>query len=226
MIQTPPEPGPPASPFGSLSLRRYAPALPAALPPLHRRSWRLRPGRFRGAGPARRRPIPGRDVSRAASAAPSRSSWLLVADVDPDDQHDENRRSHPVDDQAERRPNGPPRTRSTGVSRTPVTTDTVRSFYLLRGRSHDRLARTACGSRSEPSATPALLPSRYLLAALAYSCWPAPILGTPFARQAPTQTLWEAGTARRRRLSGNRIGPNSVKGSWPVWARCDPGRWG
>jgi hypothetical protein len=50
---------------------------------------------------------------------------------------------------------------------TPVTTDTIWSFYSLRGRSHDRLARTACGSRSTSPATPALLPSGYLLAALA-----------------------------------------------------------
>jgi hypothetical protein len=42
---------------------------------------------------------------------------------------------------------------------TPVTTDPIRSFYSLRGRSHDRLARTACGSRSEPPATSALLAS-------------------------------------------------------------------
>jgi hypothetical protein len=61
-----------------------------------------------------------------------------------------------------RRPATPralPRTRSTNACRTPVTTDPIRSFYSLRGRSHDRLARTACGSRSEPPATPALLAS-------------------------------------------------------------------
>jgi hypothetical protein len=60
-----------------------------------------------------------------------------------------------------------PCARPTGASMTPVTTDTIRSFYSLRGRSHDRLARTASGSRSTSPATPALLPSDYLLAALA-----------------------------------------------------------
>jgi hypothetical protein len=48
-----------------------------------------------------------------------------------------------------------------------VTTGPIRSFYSLRGRSHDRLACTACGSWSDPPATPALAPSGYLLAALA-----------------------------------------------------------
>ena len=37
----------------------------------------------------------------------------------------------------------------------------------MRGRSHDRLARTACGSRSALTGHPALVPSGYLLAALA-----------------------------------------------------------
>src|SRR5829696_9488881 len=80
-------------------------------------------------------------------------------------------------------PRALPRTLSTGVSMTSVTIDSVTSFYSLRGRSHDRLARTACGSRSNSPATPALLSSGYLLVALALLMlsrprsmvgWPAP----------------------------------------------------
>jgi hypothetical protein len=51
-------------------------------------------------------------------------------------------------------PRALPCTLSTGVSMTPVTIDSVRSFYSLRGRSHDRLARTACGSRSDLTGHP------------------------------------------------------------------------
>jgi hypothetical protein len=73
-------------------------------------------------------------------------------------------------------PSGLPRTLSTGVSMTSVTIDSVRSFYSLRGRSHDRLARTACGSRSDSPATPALLSSGYLLAALALLVLALPVI--------------------------------------------------
>jgi hypothetical protein len=64
-------------------------------------------------------------------------------------------------------PRALPRTLSTGVSTTPVLTEPIRSPHPVRGWSHDRLARTTCGSRSDSPATPALLSSGYLPAALA-----------------------------------------------------------
>jgi hypothetical protein len=68
------------------------------------------------------------------------------------------------------------RTRSTSACMTPVTTDPIGSFSSLRGWPHDRLARTARGSRSEPTGHPALLPAGYLLAALLLLVLAAPAL--------------------------------------------------
>jgi hypothetical protein len=68
------------------------------------------------------------------------------------------------------------RTRSTSACTTPVTTDPIGSFSSLRGWPHDRLARTARGSRSEPTGHPALLPAGYLLAALLLLVLAAPAL--------------------------------------------------
>ena len=155
-------------------------------------------------------------------------------------------------------PRALPRPLSTGVSTTPVLTEPIRSPHPVRGWSHDRLARTTCGSRSDSPATPALLSSGYLLAALALlmlprsrsmvgwlapgssaatGCpggawprraaspgpWPLLIIGPSVGRWQPPGCCGRPGGGRNGPsglVTGNRIGPNSVKGSWPAWRRC------
>jgi hypothetical protein len=51
-------------------------------------------------------------------------------------------------------PRALPLTSSANASATQVTIGRIRPFFSLRGWSHDRLARTACGSRSEPTGHP------------------------------------------------------------------------
>jgi hypothetical protein len=71
-------------------------------------------------------------------------------------------------------PSGPPATLSTGASMTPVLTESIRSPHPVRGWSHDRLARTTCGSRSDLTGHPRPLIVRVPAGCLALLMLPRP----------------------------------------------------
>ena len=119
------------------------------------------------------------------------------------------------------------RTLSTGVAMTPVLTKPIRSPHPVRGWSHDRLARTTCGSRSDLTGHPRLLSSGYLVAAWPYSCCPARDpwlvgrrLGSPLRLVAPGAP----GRGERRHRDPGPGHHRPVRGplaaswvSWPPW---------